>query len=138
MPELEWNEQDFIECLAVIPEVEDEYKVSHSYRVCRSGLCLSLIVRQIESMVQVSLSREGAEEPVMDFALAVRGPVRYRNEKWGEYLEFHDCLLVADRFSYLSTGDLFDRIQFPHGQILTIAVAPEIRIRINPDWRKRT
>ena len=37
MPQLEWNELDFLDCFAVDPAVED-YAVSHSYELEREGL----------------------------------------------------------------------------------------------------
>lgn len=130
MPQLEWDEQDFLQYLAVIPEVED-YEVSHTYRVTQGGIALQLTLWQLESMVQVSLYREGAVEPMTSFGLAVRGPVRYRSEKWGEYLEFHDCVLVAGRFSYIQMGDLFDEGRYPRGLRMLLSVYPEIQAKLS-------
>ena len=127
MPELKWDEQDFLECLGVVPEVE-EYETAYSYTVKSNGLTLLITVWQYESLIQLSLFREGQEKPITSFALVVRGPVEHRNEKWGEYLLLRSCVVVSSRFYYMNSGDVFEGDKYPHGLDVEIAAYPDLRI----------
>ena len=126
MPELEWNELDFLQCLATLPVVE-EYGVSHTYTVTDKVLTLELIVYQIESVIEFALSRTGMEQPIMRFALVVRDKIRYREGKQGESLEFRDCVFVPRRFYMTDVGDVFVRERFPMGLMVELTVHPSIQ-----------
>ena len=126
MPELQWDELDFLECLEVAPEVE-EYGISHFYQVQKEGMVLELTVRPLESVVELSLRHAGREEYVVSFALFVHGKIRHINDKRGNYLEFADCLIAPHRFAHLEA----DRVW---GQVLPswaveLSVKPTIQIR---------
>lgn len=125
MPELQWDELDFLECLEVVPQVE-EYGISYSYEVHRDSLRLLVTVWPMESAVQWTLWQASIETPLLDFALFVRGAVRHINDKRGEYLEFQDCVVAPNRFWQIEAGDVFDSGNFA-GLTAEIGVKPHIR-----------
>jgi hypothetical protein len=60
MPQLIWDESDFISYLEVLPEVE-EYEIAHHFTVKKDGLRLGLSVYQLDSDVYITLFRDGIE-----------------------------------------------------------------------------
>ena len=50
-PMLVWNEFEFIECLEVLPEKDEEYETSHVFRVQKNGLTLLLTIYQFSGDV---------------------------------------------------------------------------------------
>jgi len=127
MPELKWNETDFIECLEVTPKEEDD--VSYFFKVIRNGLCLTLNLFQYDSVVYFDLYREGNDDPLFSFGLFVRGAIEYKKEKDREYLLFQNALPVPSSFTYYdyeedirSTEDLSYRLD------LVLSVNPDIKI----------
>jgi hypothetical protein len=130
MPQLDWDEIDFLECLGIIPSVED-YEVKHTYKVNRSGLVLTLIVKQLDSLVQIALQQQDLKEPVVALAFFVRGSVRYINDKRGRYLEFVDSIIAPDNLSQILGA--FDKTKFPRGMTIQLQVNPEIHIRMVQD-----
>ncbi len=127
MPQLEWNELDFLDFFAVEPTVED-YAVSHAYELERHGLRLLLTVWQLESVIQASLFRDESDDALFTFAAYVRGAARFINDKRGRYVEFEDCIIAPNRFWYIQAGDALDRERFPNSVTVTLAVDPDIRI----------
>ena len=128
MPELKWNELEVMECLAVLPEIED-YEVSHTYRLNDGTLALLVTFWQYESIAQFTLSRMETEEVVTSFALVIRDGVYYRNEKYGESLRFRDCVLIPTRF-YIAGGfhNVFDAGLYPKGIDMELFARPTIRL----------
>ena len=127
MPELQWDSQEFLEVLGE-PSHLEEYGCSYSYSLARDGLSLLLTLWPYESVVHLSLYREGDERPIIGFALVIRGGVRRRREKWGEWLEFSDCVIVPDCFYYLKAEGAFDTVA--PGLAVELAVTPDLRIDI--------
>ena len=107
MPELDWNPQDFLQCLVEVPEIED-YGTDYVYTTTRAGVTLELTVWPYESVVNFEITLMGQEKPLTTFTLAVRGPVQYKREKWGELLVFKHCLVVPGRFYDIGWKDAFD------------------------------
>ena len=127
MPELQWDELDFLECLEVEPQIEDEYKTRYVYKVARAGLILTVVVRSLESYLWLSLQQKESELPLVEFALFVHGNIRYIKDKRGEYLELTDCLLAPRRTSYLKAETIWDVTQ--PTWTLEISIKPHIQIR---------
>ena len=127
MPQLEWNEIDFLECFAVEATAED-YATSFHYEVERDGLRLLFTVWQHESVIQASLFRTDSEIALYTWAAYVRGVARFVDDQRGRYLEFEDCIIAPDRFWYIKSGDVFNRDRFPHSVTVTVAVDPDIRV----------
>ncbi len=88
MPQLNWNEYEFIECLEVLPAVE--YSVQHRFVVQRGGIELVVTVWQLESIVQLSLREADQQLPLIEFVLVVRdrvgiSKVRMRRSAWSSW-----------------------------------------------------
>lgn len=128
MPQLQWNAQDVLECLAVLPEV-GEHEEYHSYTVEEQGLILLLTLWKYESVMQVILQQQGQEKPIISFALVVPGAVTRKKDRWGDYLLVQDCITVPDRFYYMNWLDVFDRDRYPYIQDVGIVPYPQILIR---------
>ncbi len=130
MPELQWTELDFIECLEVVPEV-GEYKERYLWNVVQDRLTLSIAMWPWESVLELSLLDAAASSPIVEFAVVVRGSIE-RKEPYGrfEHLRLHDCIIVPSRFYALEVGDVFDRAEFPYGLTIEIAVKPQISVSV--------
>jgi len=144
MPQLEWNDNDFALCLEVMPEV-DEHRVEYIYTVKKDGLVLTVTVWQYESVIGLSLRAPGVDAPAMEFALYVRGPATYMDEKWGEYLRLSDCVIAPSNFHHFEQVEVdareeavyrdTDHLYTPksrYGFTVSVAVQPHIRIRRDP------
>jgi hypothetical protein len=126
LPQLDWDETDFMICLEAVPEVK-EYGVQHLYRVEKHGIALVVIVRQLESLVWLSLRQVDSVAPLIEFDLYVRGGVKYVNDKRGEYLELSDCLLTPTRCtSFWSEGEFEKRLGTGHHVRLTVKPGVQI------------
>ena len=131
MPQLKWDETEFIECLEVVPEVA-EHQTQHIFTVTKHRLILTLTLWQLESIVALALRREGSALPITQFALAVRGDARLQRHKDGDYLEFRDCVVCPGRFSYIhGPGDPGNVTHFGYSLVVQVAVAPEIQIHFS-------
>ena len=131
MPQLKWDETEFIECLEVVPEVA-EHQTQHIFTVSRHGLTLTITIWQLESMVTLALRRDGQTLLLTQFTLAIRGDVSLQRHKSGDYLEFCDCVVCPGRFSYIhGPGDPSDTARFGHSLVVQVAVAPEIQIHFS-------
>lgn len=128
MPSLKWNEDDFIECLEVLPE-GDEYGAEKVFTVERAGLMLIMSVWPNESVVQLVLKRSEADVPLIEWVLYVRGKVEYKRYKNVEYLRFCQCLPTASRFSYRDYRlNLFSEKDIPYDLTVQLRVKPDIQI----------
>src|SRR5687767_12024041 len=107
MPQLKWNDVDFLEFFAVEPTVD--YDVAHHYEIERAGLRLLFTVWQLESVIQASLFRDQADDALFTVCAYVRGEARFINDKRGRYLEIEDCIVAPSRFSYIQSVDFFNR-----------------------------
>ena len=131
MPKLRWDETDFIEYLEVVPEVA-EHQTRHVFTVTQHGLILTLTLWQWESMVSLTLRRDGQALPITHFALAVRGDVVLQRHRDGDYLEFRDCVVCPGRFSYMhGPGNPGDATRFGYSLVVQVVIAPEIQIRFS-------
>src|SRR5688572_9093968 len=121
MPQLRWNETDFLDFFAVEPTIDD-YAVSHNYEIESDGLRLLFTLWQFESVIQTSLFRSQAEDALFSFAAYVRGEARFINDQRGRYIDFEDCIVAPNRFWYIQTGDPFDRERFPNSVTIRLAI----------------
>ena len=97
MPELIWNEYDFVEHLEVLPEVDD-YKTRYHYLVTKHGLRLDLLVIPTSSEIRISIFQEGIERSILAFRMIDCSGIRYTNDKRGEYLEFAPSQVFGTRY----------------------------------------
>jgi hypothetical protein len=118
---LVWNEYEFIECLEVIPERDEEYETNHVFRVAKDGLKLILTIYQYSGDVYLDLLRDEVDEPVFQMRLIGCPGARYVSTKAGnEYLEFAPSKSFGNRYDGKSP--------IPIG--VRIAVNPHIKIEL--------
>jgi hypothetical protein len=127
MPQLRWNDSDFLDFFAVEPTVED-YAVSYDYEIERDGLRLLFTVWQLESVIQASLFRGKTESALFTFAAYIRGEARFINDERGRYLDLEDCIIAPSRFWYIHAGNPFDQQRFPISVTIHLAIEPDIHI----------
>jgi len=53
---LEWDQYKFIECLGVLPELDEEYETNHVFRVEKDGLRFILTIYQYSGDVYFDCS----------------------------------------------------------------------------------
>jgi hypothetical protein len=92
--QLQWDELDMLQGLEVIPVVYQD-GTGQQYRVEKDGLLLLLSLWPANGIVDVTLTQPATAAILFDVRVAVRGAVRYNNDKRGEYLEFPDCVLIS-------------------------------------------
>jgi hypothetical protein len=97
MPQLKWDEYDFVTCLEVLPRI-DEYETGHHYCVSRDGLRLELSVFQFDSDICMTVYRDGVERPIIDFKIEDCSGTRYVNDLRGEYIEFAPSQVFGSRY----------------------------------------
>jgi hypothetical protein len=97
MPQLRWDEVDFLTWLEVEPKI-DEFETGHHYSVSKDGLRLELSVFQFLRDIWITVYRDGVERPVVDFRITDCSGTRYVNDPRGEYLEFAPAQVFGDRF----------------------------------------
>ena len=127
MPELNWNEYEFVECLGVLPEV-DGYETRHHFRVEQDSLTLLLSVWQYDSLFEISLYQSGNENPFISFHLAVREQVKFVNDKRGSYLSFQDCLVVSSNYKFQQIANFVRHIDVGNLN-MELEVKPQIKIK---------
>jgi hypothetical protein len=121
MPEFVWNEYEFIECLGVLPEV-NEYDASHTFKVERHGLRLELNVSQYDGDIFLHIFREGIETPIFAMRLIDCAGARYVRDKHSDFLEF----APAECFWRSSRGRYDRELSVPFG--FRVSVNPHIKI----------
>ncbi len=129
MPYLKWDEAEFIECLEVVPEI-DEFEVCYTYNVLKSGIRLILQVWQLESMMNISLLNESNSNLITSYAIKVRGKIELRKNCGLEYLLLTNCLIIPSRFSYLELGGVDHLEQGDIGYNIQLSVNPDINIAL--------
>lgn len=126
MPELQWDELDFMECLEVEPEI-DRYGFGWVYKVSKDGLKLIVDVQPLESYIWIEIRHQESNKLITEFSLFVREKVRYVNDKRGEYLEFSGCLMVPRVFTRRGSEVILDNI--PSDWTVGLSIKPQIQIR---------
>jgi hypothetical protein len=115
-----WNPYEFIECLAVVPEV-DEDKTAHLFKVTKDGLRLELSIFQYDGDVQLDLYSVDIETPIFRMRLLDCAGARYVSGKNGrEVLEFAPAKSFGRRYDGMSPP--------PFG--VRVAVNPHIMIEL--------
>lgn len=94
MPLLDWDPTDVIECLEVVPD-EEEYRVRYGFSYCCEGLRLRLGVWPLESLVALSICREGVEQAIVTFWFYVLDRIRQVKHTSESCLLFERVVLLA-------------------------------------------
>lgn len=117
---LVWNEYEFIECLGVVPEIEED-ATAHHFKISKDGLRLELSVFQYDGDVYLDLYREGIEASIFKMHLLDCAGARYVSDKNGlETLEFAPAKSFGRRYDGLS----------PLAYGVRVAVSPHILIEL--------
>ena len=118
---LQWDQYEFIECLEVLPEVDEEHETNHIFRVEKDGLKFILTIYQYSGDIYFDLFRDGLEEPIFTMKLLDCPAARYISTKnKSEWLEFAPSKSFGGRYDGESP--------IPMGARL--AVKPHIRIEL--------
>lgn len=136
MPQLRWDDIDFLDFFAVEPAVED-YGASHSFEVERNGIRLLFTLWQLESVIQASLFRGQSDNALFTFAAYVRGEARVINDVRGRYIDFENCIIAPSRFWYIQAGNPFDQQRYPISVTIRLETDPDLRI-VFGDYQSRT
>jgi hypothetical protein len=98
MPELVWNETDFLVCLEVEPTI-DEFECGYHYCVKKDGLRLELSVYQFSSDICITVYSEGVGRAIISFQITNCSGTKYIHDERGEWLEFAPSQVFGNRFS---------------------------------------
>ncbi|WP_400193513.1 hypothetical protein [Hymenobacter sp. B81] len=123
--ELQWDELDLLQGLDGVPT--EGADGSWHYRVRRDGLLLLVALWPRHGLVDVTLQQQTTGAVLLDVRVAVRGRIRYNNDKRGEYLAFADCVLVQRVFC---SDEDHDAAFSPNvrGRTLLVASQPHVSI----------
>jgi hypothetical protein len=118
---LVWNQYEFIECLGVLPEINEEYESNHSFKIEKDGLKLELTLYQYSGDIYLELFKQGIETAIFNVRLIDCPGARYvKNTNGSEYLEFAAAKSFGNRYDGASP--------IPMG--IRLAVHPHIRIEM--------
>lgn len=132
MPELKWNEYNFVECLGVLPET-DEFFCSWHFTVIKDDLKLDLSLWQNESCIAVSISKVKSKTPFITFYFIVRDEVKLKKEKDVLALIFNDIVFVESRFWIERVGkyvDYFDKGNVATKNNFVISTFPKLEFKV--------
>ena len=117
---LVWNMHEFVECLGVLPETDEDYTF-HTFKVRKDGLRLDLTVFEYAGGVYIDLYREGVGTPAFSARLTDCEAARYVSDKGGESLEFAPAGSLGSRRYDGAFG-------VPFG--IRVAVTPHIKVEL--------
>ena len=99
---LRCNQYEFIECLGVVPQVEED-ETAHYFKVSKDGLRLEMSVFQYDGDVHLDLYREGFDPSIFKMRLLNCAGARYVSNRNGrEVLEFAPAKSFGGRYDGLS------------------------------------
>ncbi len=118
---LKWNKYEFIECLGVLPQTEEDETV-HIFRVAKEGLRLEIAVFQYEADVRLELYKEGLESPLFLAQIISCPSARYVADKNGR-----ECLEFEGLFGYSFRDE--DKNLVP--VVVRVTVNPQIQVELS-------
>lgn len=123
--QLQWEELDLLQGLEVVPT--EELGGNWHYRVPLPNMRLLVSLWPDSGMVDVTLVQTESESVLLDLTVAVRGRIRYNNDKRGQYLEFADCVLVSP---VVHSEEQLDAAFSPNllGRTMLIAIKPHVSV----------
>jgi hypothetical protein len=131
MPKLKWNEYDFVECLGVLPEIDETWHRWHKFKVEKDNLILKVDVGEYQNLVYVELLQKSDSEPLFYSLFFIREAVIYHNETNLNYLILSDCLIALDEHTYSDDKNIFDKIKFPGRINFEIYTFPKIKLKFS-------
>lgn len=123
--QLQWDELDLLQGLEGVPTAGENG--SFRYRVQQEALQLRVSLWPEHGMVDLTLFDTQTKAILLDLTVAVRGRIRYNNDKRGEYLEFADCLIVS---RLLATEEQLEAAFSPNilGRPMLLTVKPHLSV----------
>jgi hypothetical protein len=123
--QLQWEELDLLQGLEAIPTSDDNGGLH--FRVRHDGLMLLVSLWPDLGLVDLTMVQTATEAILLDLTVAVRGRIRYNNDKRGEYLEFADCVLVS---RIALSNEQVDAAFSPNllGRTLLLSVRPHVSV----------
>lgn len=115
-----WSEYKFIECLGVLPEIDQTWEQWHRYKLFKDKLLLELDLCAYRDLINVSLAKKFDTEPFFSFFLLVKGNVVHINEKNISCLKFENCLVLSDEYD---NPDIYTELNFE------IHIYPKIKLK---------
>ena len=131
MLSLKWTEYDLVECLGVLPEIDETWHKWHRFKVEKDNLVLKVEVCEYKNIVFVELSQNSDTEPLFYSFFCVRGKVSYQNEKNFNYLTLNDCLIAFDEDTYTDNENVFDKVKFLSDINFEIHIFPKIQLKFS-------
>ena len=131
MHKLKWNEYEIIECLGVLPEIDETWHRWHKFKIEKDNLVLNVDFCEYQNLVCVELSRSLDIEPLFYSLFLVRGEVSYQNEKNFNMLRLNDCLISFEEFTYSDNVNVFDTIKYPSNIHFEIYTFPKIQLKFS-------
>jgi hypothetical protein len=131
MPQLTWDETDFIDYFEVLPRVDDEWETLHVFEIKRENLFLSLGISQFEGTVSVIVRHLDHKEPIVNFLLFVKDSATFVKEKKAKFLELRKCILLPPGTTttpLLNWGQDFQT--FTCYMDVEISINPSIEVRL--------
>ncbi|MBC6696986.1 hypothetical protein [Hymenobacter sp. BT190] len=123
--ELQWEELDLLQGLEALP-IENE-NGGIGYSVTQASLQLLLTLWPYSGVVDLTVVERQSRNILLDFTVAVRGRIRYNNDKRGQYLEFADCVLVG---RVTSSAEQYEAAFSPNtfGRPMLVAIHPSLSV----------
>lgn len=129
MPELKWDPQDVLECLGVVPVVEEH--ALHSYTLHKEGLVLNLGVWQHDCLVELSISKEDVAKKFLSLTFLIRGEIRHMNTPNFSGLKFKDVVMVpTNAWVHEGIHQLAEKEIFPFEFDIDLWVYPDLDIKV--------
>jgi len=127
VPQLEWDELEFLEYLSVVPSVEED-AVSHAYQFSRDGLEAFLTIWQYESFAMLTIGYADTHQPLIELGFFIRGRAGIERHFGTDkpHLCFSNCIVADSRFAYRDRQDPFDTKRCPIGPDIRLFVEERI------------
>jgi hypothetical protein len=125
MPELKWDETDFLDCLEVFPAIE-EGGTFYTYEVMKNDLVLTVSVSPLDSCVFLSLRQCSDAKPNINYGFVVRDGIVQERKNGDDYLEFRACFFT--RLWAWEVDATEEEFKTKPGRTIQVSIKPQIRI----------
>lgn len=106
----------------------DPDETHYFYEIVREDLILRIGLWETFNIVHLLLSSEPNSKEILSIHVLVRGAIKNKNEKWGDFVILEDCKVVPDVSHFPDSDDLKNSEVRKLTLNVEIAVNPNIRI----------
>jgi hypothetical protein len=124
---LRWDKNEMLISLGVDLEIDPD-ETYRFYEIVREGLILRISLWEYHNIVHLLLSSEVSKKEILSVHVLVRGTIRNKNEKWGDFVIMEDCSVVSDVDCISDLDESKDLANKNLDINVEIAVNPNIRI----------